>query len=67
MTRETLEWLRWLVAQQTVQIGAPDAAAQVAAALRALAKLDTALSGDYPNKAARATRLGRRRNVIDAI
>ena len=43
MTRETLEWLRWLVAQQTVQIGAPDAAAQARAAWLALAEIDTAL------------------------
>jgi len=46
MTQETLEWLRWLVAQQTVQIGAPDAAGQAQAAWRALAEIDTALSGE---------------------
>jgi len=39
MTRETLEWLAWLVQQQTVQLGAPDAREQTARAFKALDEL----------------------------
>lgn len=44
MTRGTLEWLRWLVSQQSVQVGAGDARAQAEAAWAALAEIDAALS-----------------------
>jgi hypothetical protein len=43
VTRETLEWLRWLVGQQTVQVGAGDARVQAEAAWTALAEIDAAL------------------------
>jgi hypothetical protein len=43
MTRETLEWLAWLVSQQTVQLGAPDAREQTARAFAALDEIGAAL------------------------
>lgn len=43
MTRETLEWLAWLVSQQTVQLGAPDAREQAAHAFQALDEIGHAL------------------------
>ena len=36
MTRETLEWLAWLVQQQAVQIGVPGAREQCERAFHAL-------------------------------
>lgn len=50
MTRETVEWLLWLVGQQTIQLGAPDARAQAEAAWRALGELE-ALTGGSPRPA----------------
>jgi len=43
MTRETLEWLAWLVSQQTVQLGAADAREQTMRAFRALDEIGQAL------------------------
>lgn len=43
MTRETLEWLLWLVSQQTVQVGAPDSRAQAARAWVAMDEITAAL------------------------
>lgn len=43
MTRETLQWLHWLVSQQSVQVGAPDAQQQAQAAWRALTEITAAL------------------------
>ena len=44
MSRETLEWMAWLIQQQTISIGAPDARAQAAAAFRALDEIGQELS-----------------------
>jgi len=44
VTRDTLEWLRWLVASQSVQIGADGAMEQAGAAWRALSELDAAIA-----------------------
>ena len=44
MTPGTLRWLRWLVAAQTVHVGAPDAQQQMSAALAALTEIDAALT-----------------------
>ena len=44
MTRQTVEWLLWLVGQQSVQLGAPDARAHAEAAWRALGELESALA-----------------------
>lgn len=43
MTRETLQWLHWLVSAQAVQIGSADAQQQAAAAWKALAEITAAL------------------------
>lgn len=39
MSPEVIDWLTWLVGQQTVQVGAPDARAQALMAWRALDEL----------------------------
>jgi hypothetical protein len=44
MTRDTLEFLAWLVQQQTVQLGAPDARDITARAFTALDEIGTALA-----------------------
>ena len=44
MTPETLRWLHWLVTQQSVNVGAPDALQQVAAARQALQEIEQALN-----------------------
>ena len=44
MTRETLEWLAWLVQQQTVALGSPDARDQCTRAFRALDEIGTELA-----------------------
>ena len=44
MTRETLEWLAWLVQRQTVALGSPDARDQCARAFRALDEIGAALA-----------------------
>lgn len=44
MTRETLEWLAWLVQSQTIAIGALDAREQAAAAFRALDEIGATLA-----------------------
>lgn len=44
MTRNTLEWLRWLVGQQSVQLGSEDARAAAAAAWQALDEIDAELA-----------------------
>ena len=44
MNKDVLAWLRWLVASQTVQIGAPDAQEQADMAWRAIAAIDAALA-----------------------
>lgn len=46
MTRATLEWLAWLIAQQTVQIGSPDSRAMADAAWRAQDEITAALAED---------------------
>ena len=49
MTRETLEWLAWLIQQQTIAIGVPDARAQAAAAFRALDEIGATLAEMGPS------------------
>jgi len=44
MTRETLDWLAWLVGQQTIHIGSPDARDQAERAFRALDEIGAALA-----------------------
>ena len=44
MTRETLEWLAWLVQQQTIALGSPDARDQCARAFAALDEIGAALA-----------------------
>jgi hypothetical protein len=39
-----LTWLRWLVASQSIRVGAPDAIQQAQSAFQALAELDSALA-----------------------
>lgn len=43
MTRETLEFLAWLVSRQTVEIGAPDARTIASKAFHALDEISAAL------------------------
>lgn len=43
MSRETLQWLAWLIQQQSVQLGAVDARDQCAHAFRALDEIVAAL------------------------
>lgn len=43
MTRETLEWLAWLVQRQVIEVGAPDAREQAAHAFAALDEIVRAL------------------------
>ncbi len=43
MSRQTLEWLRMLMASQSVHIGGQDAQLQAQAAFTALAELDAAI------------------------
>lgn len=49
MTRDTLHWLRWLVSAQQVNVAAPDAAHQLAAARQALAEIETAITEETPS------------------
>lgn len=44
MTRGTLEWLAWLIQQQTVSLGTPDARDTIAQAFRALDEIGAALA-----------------------
>ena len=44
MTRETLEWLAWLIGQQTIALGQPDARDQCTRAFRALDEIGAALA-----------------------
>ena len=44
MTRETLEWLAWLIGQQTIALGQPDARDQCARAFMALDEIGAALA-----------------------
>ena len=44
MTRETLEWLAWLIGQQTIALGQPDARDQCARAFRSLDEIGAALA-----------------------
>ena len=44
MTRGTLEWLAWLVQQQTIALGSPDARDQCARAFAALDEIGAALA-----------------------
>ena len=44
MTRETLEWLAWLIGQQTIALGSPDARDQCARAFAALDEIGAALA-----------------------
>lgn len=44
MTRETLEWLAWLVQRQVVEVGAPDAREQAGHAFTALDEIGAALA-----------------------
>jgi len=46
MTRDTLEWLAWLVQRQTIEVGAPDARQQADHAFRALDELGQQLAQD---------------------
>jgi len=48
MTRDTLQWLHWLVSAQQINVAAPDAAHQLAAARQALAEIETALTEEQP-------------------
>ena len=44
MTRETLEWLAWLIGQQTIALGSPDARDQCSRAFAALDEIGAALA-----------------------
>jgi hypothetical protein len=44
MSRDTLEWLAWLIQQQTVHLGDPNARAIAAQAFRALDEIGAALA-----------------------
>ena len=44
MTRETLEFLRWMLARQIVTVGDPDAEAVASRAFTALREIDAALA-----------------------
>ena len=44
MTRETLEWLAWLIGQQTIALGQPDAREQCSRAFMALDEIGAALA-----------------------
>ena len=44
MSRETLEWLAWLIQQQSVALGDPGARTTAAAAFRALDEIGAALA-----------------------
>lgn len=44
MSRETLEWLAWLIQQQSIPLGDPNARATAAQAFRALDEIGAALA-----------------------